>query len=186
MRRFARNHVLAITGILTLVSLTLVVSAVRGFIPTSILPKAPSAVLAVIPPTNAGLSLVAIGTILTGIRAIRAGDIDRHRRLMVTSFGLFALFLGLYLYRVSLVGPTHFAGPAWLETFLYLPVLIIHMGLAILCLPLVYYVLVLAYAYPVERLAETRHPQVGRVAATLWLISFGLGIVVYLLLYVVF
>jgi putative membrane protein len=186
MRRFARDHVLAITGILTLVSLTLVVSAVRGFIPPGLLPRAPGAVLAAIPTVNAALSVAAIGTILGGVRAIRAGDIDRHRRLMLASAALFALFLLLYLYRVSLVGPTHFAGPGWVETYLYLPVLVVHMGLAIICLPLVYYVLVLAYGYPIERLPATRHPQVGRVAAGLWLVSFALGIVVYLLLYVVF
>ena len=31
---------------------------------------------------------------------------------MTTSFGLFALFLALYLYRVAVLGPTEFTGPA--------------------------------------------------------------------------
>jgi putative membrane protein len=92
----------------------------------------------------------------------------------------------LYLYRVSLVGPTHFAGPAWAERYLYLPILVVHMGLAIVCLPLLYYVLLLAYSHPVAELPATNHPRVGRVAAVLWLVSFALGIVVYLLLYVVY
>ena len=72
------------------------------------------------------------------------------------------------------------------EQFVYYPLLGIHVLLAIASVPLVIYVLLLALTYPVRELPDTRHPQVGRVAAALWLISFALGTAVYVMLYVVF
>lgn len=186
METHVRERVPALTAILTLVSLALVVGAVRGYVPAGILPRAPEVVLAAIPTVNAVISAVAIVVILAGLRAIRERNVDRHRRLMLAGFALFVAFLVLYLYRVSLHGPTHFTGPGWVETYLYLPILVVHMGLAIVCLPLLYYVLLLAYSYPVSELSQSSHPRVGGVAAVLWLISFTLGIVVYLLLYVVY
>ena len=186
MQEQVRRRIPSLTAILTAVSLALVVSAVRGYVPDGVLPRAPDPILGAIPAVNAAISLLAIVVILAGVRAIRRRDVSRHRRLMLTAFGLFVTFLVLYLYRVSLAGPTHFAGPGWVETFVYLPILVVHMGLAIVCLPLLYYVLLLAYSYPVAELPRTNHPRVGRVAAVLWLVSCALGIVVYLLLYVLY
>jgi putative membrane protein len=174
------------TALLTVVSLALVFGAVLGVVPSGLLPRAPDAVLAAIPPVNAVISLGAIATITAGWRAIRRGDVQRHARLMSTSFGLFAAFLVLYLYRVALLGPTDFPGPAAVEQFVYLPVLGIHILLAIVCVPLLYYVLLVAATRPTADIYESLHPRIGRVAASLWLVSFSLGIVVYVLLYVVY
>jgi putative membrane protein len=60
------------------------------------------------------------------------------------------------------------------------------MGLAMVSIPLVYYALLLAGTRPVNEIPATKHAKVGRVAASLWLVSFALGIVVYLLLYVLY
>ncbi|PSQ00463.1 DUF420 domain-containing protein [Halobacteriales archaeon QS_4_70_19] len=181
-----RHHVPAVTAVLSVVSLALVFAAALGAVPAGLLPRAPDAVLDAIPPVNAVISLVAIGTIVGGWRAIRRGDARRHARLMVASFALFATFLVLYLYRVALLGPTEFPGPAVVEQFVYLPVLGIHVLLAIVCVPLLYYVLLVAATRPTSEVYGSLHPRVGRVAASLWLVSFSLGIVVYALLYVVY
>jgi len=180
-----REQVPALTGLLTIVSLALVFGAVGGAIPSALLPRAPESVLEAIPTVNAVVSAAAIGTIVAGVRAIRRGDVDRHRQLMVATFALFVTFLVLYLYRVTLVGPTEFAGPAVVETYVYLPLLAIHILLAIVAIPAVYYTLLLAASYPVSELSSTNHPRAGKVAATLWLISFSLGIVVYAMLYLI-
>ncbi|MFC6757860.1 MULTISPECIES: DUF420 domain-containing protein [Haloarcula] len=180
-----REQVPAVTGVLTVVSLALVFGAVGGAIPSALLPRAPDSVLEAIPTVNAVVSAAAIGTIVAGIRAIRRGDVARHRRLMVATFGLFVAFLVLYLYRVTLLGPTDFTGPAVVETYVYFPLLAIHILLAIVAIPAVYYTLLLAASYPVAELSQTNHPRAGKVAATLWLISFSLGIVVYAMLYVI-
>jgi putative membrane protein len=105
---------------------------------------------------------------------------------MGASFALFATFLVLYLYRVSLLGPTDFPGPAAVEQFVYLPLLGVHVLLAIVCVPLLYYVLLVAATRPVSEVYGSLHPRVGRVAASLWLVSFTLGVVVYTMLYVVY
>ena len=105
---------------------------------------------------------------------------------MLGSLGLFVTFLVLYLYRISLDGPAPFPGPVVVYQFGYLPLLAIHVTLAIVCIPLLYYVLLLALTRPVAELPRTNHRRIGRIAASLWLVSFSLGIVVYLLLYVVY
>ncbi|MFB6104374.1 MAG: DUF420 domain-containing protein [Halobacteriaceae archaeon] len=180
------RRVRVIAAGLATVSLALVVATATGAIPASVLPQAPPGVLDAIPHVNAALSLIAIATILYGWAAIRRGAIHRHRAAMGTAFGLFVLFLVLYLYKVAIEGPTQFPGPAVVDAYIYLPILAIHILLAIVCVPLLYYVLLLGITQPVGALGDTDHPRVGRVAAPLWVTSFVLGVVVYALLYLVY
>ena len=184
-RTWAREHVPALTALLSVVSLALVFGAALQLLPVGALPS-PESLLEAIPHVNAVVSLAAIGTILAGVRAIRRGEVRKHRALMVTSFGLFALFLVLYLYRVAVLGPTEFTGPAVVRAYVYLPVLFVHVALAILCVPFVFYALLIAGTRPTAEVYETRHRTAGRVAAGLWLISFTMGLAIYTMLYHVF
>jgi len=185
MQQQVRDHVPELTGLLSAVSLALVFGAVLGAVPEGALPRA-EGLLDLIPHLNAVISLAAIGTILFGVRSIRRGDIDRHRLSMLASTALFAAFLVLYLYRISLEGPTEFAGPDAVRQFFYLPLLAIHILFAIVCVPFVYYALLLGGTHAVSELPSTNHARAGRIAASLWLVSFALGVVVYLLLYQIF
>lgn len=180
-----RDRVRELTVILSVVSLALVFAAVRQLIPEAILPRI-DPLVAVIPHVNAVISVTAILTIVAGVRAIRRRDIETHRRRMLASTGLFALFLLLYLYRVALEGPTEFPGPDSVYLYVYLPILAIHILLAMIAIPVVYYALLLALTRPISELPETSHARVGRAGATLWLISFTLGITVWLMLHVLF
>ena len=182
----ARDHVPALTGLLSAISLALVFGAVLGALPAGTLPRAPAGIVDAIPHVNAVISLVAIGTITTAWRAIRHGNVERHRALMLTSLVLFVAFLALYLYKVALEGPASFPGPETIYQLVYLPILGIHITLAVVCVPLLYYVLLLALTRPIEQLSRTNHRRVGRIAASLWLVSFALGVVVYAMLYVVY
>ncbi|WP_265108005.1 DUF420 domain-containing protein [Halosolutus halophilus] len=187
MEYVPRERVRPLAAVLSVVSLAIVFAAAGGRIPSSTVPTAPEWVLELIPHVNVVISAIAIGTITIGWRAIRRGRVDRHRLAMLTSFGLFVVFLTLYLYRlVATGGPQPFPGPESVYQFVYLPVLAIHIFLAIVCIPLLYYALLLAAAYPIDDLRRTSHARVGRIAASLWLISFSLGIVVYLLLHGVY
>lgn len=185
MQAYARKHVPGLTAVLSVVSLALVFGAVLGYVPDAALPRV-DPLVAVIPHVNVAISATAIATILLGVRAIGRGDVATHRRLMLASAALFAAFLLLYLYRLTLEGTTEFPGPATVRQFVYLPVLAVHVTLAVVAVPLVYYVLLLATTRPVSELPETRHARVGRVAAALWLVSFALGITIWLMLYVLF
>lgn len=180
-----RDHVPAVAAVLSVVSLALVLGTAGGLVPGDSLPRF-DPLLAVIPHLNALLSAVAIAVILVGLRAIRRENVSRHRRSMISGLALFGSFLVLYLYRVAVRGPTHFDGPAWLGTYVYVPILVVHILLAIVCVPLLYYVALLAISRPVSEISATRHPTVGRLTVVLWLVSFGLGIVVYGLLYWVY
>jgi putative membrane protein len=186
LRARARDRVRELAAVLTVVSLLLVFGAVLGAVPRTLLPRTSDAVLAAIPHVNAVVSTVAIVTIVLGVRAIRRGNWRRHRAFMLASVGLFVVFLALYLYKVSLQGPAPFPGPDTVYRFVYLPTLAIHILLAIVCLPLLYYVILLALTRPVSELRGTSHARIGRLAASLWLVSFVLGNVVYAFLYVVY
>lgn len=180
-----RNQVPALTAVLSIVSLGAVFGAVGGVVPDGLLPRNES-LIALIPHLNVVISATAIVTIGAGWRAIRRNNVARHRAFMLASFALFSLFLLLYLYRVSLEGPEPFTGPAAIEQFVYLPMLAIHILLAVCCVPLLFYVLLLAATRPVDALYLTRHRSVGQVAAVLWVVSFALGIGVYVFLYVLY
>ncbi len=185
MQLRARDRVRELTALLSVVSLGLVFSAVGGVVPAGVLPRV-SPLVAAVPHVNAVVSLAAIGTITYGLLSVRRGRVASHRRAMLASLALFVTFLVLYLYRIALEGPTPFPGPEPVYRFVYLPTLGVHILLAIACIPLLYYVVLLALTHNVADIPETPHPRVGRVAATLWLVSFTLGLVVYLLLYVVY
>ena len=185
MQLVTRQRVPLLTAALSIVSLGLVFSAVGGVVPSWLLPRS-QPLIDLIPHLNALISLTAIVTIVGGWRAIRRGEVDTHRRRMLVAFVLFGAFLALYLYRVSLEGPSDFGGPDAVYQFVYLPMLAIHILLAIVCVPLLFYVLLLAVSRPVEDIYRSRHRSVGQVAAVLWLISFTLGVAVYGMLYVVF
>ncbi len=185
MQAYAREHVGGLTAVLSVVSLALVFGAVLGYVPETLLPRF-DPLVAVIPHINVAISATAIVTILAGIRAIRRRDIERHRLLMLASTGLFALFLVLYLYRLTLEGPSEFPGPDVVYRYVYLPVLAVHITFAVVAVPVVYYVLLLATTRPVSALMETPHARVGRVAGTLWLVSFALGITIWFMLHVLF
>lgn len=187
MQQQVRAHVPALTGLLTAVSLALVFGAALGYIPSAFVPESPEWVLTAIPHINVLLSLGAITTISVGWHWIRNGEVEKHRLAMLASLGLFVGFLTLYLYRlISLGGPEPFPGPETVYQFVYLPLLGVHILLAVVCIPLLYYVLLLALSRPVSELRRTAHARIGRVAASLWLISFTLGVVVYLLLHGVY
>lgn len=180
------EHVPAVSGILSVAALALVFAAALQAVPQALLPRAPDAVLHAIPHLNAAVSATAVGAIVVGWRAVRRGDVARHRVAMLATTGLFAAFLVAYLYRVALLGPVEFSGPPLVEGVIYPAILGVHVALAVVCVPLVIYVLLLAVTRPVPELRETHHRTVGRVAAALWLLSFSLGVVVYLMLYVLF
>jgi putative membrane protein len=171
--------------VLSALALGAIFAAVGGLVPGGTLPEYTSLV-SIIPHLNAGLSVIALVTIGLGYRFIRNGDIRRHRAAMVTAFAVFAAFLVLYLYKVAVAGTTQFPGPDAIYSTVYLPVLAIHILLAIICVPLLFYVLSLARLHPVSDIPATDHPRVGRVAVVLWAVSFALGLVVYALLYLVY
>jgi putative membrane protein len=182
VQTLVRDHVGATVTVLTGLSLAVVFGVTLGFVPAGTLPRF-EAVVSIVPHLNAAISVLAIGVIGLGVRQARQERYESHRRTMLVALGLFLAFLGLYLYRVALEGPTHFPGAGLLET-LYTAFLVVHVLLAIASLPLVYLAAVIGLSRPIPAIQGTIHARVGRLAAVLWLVSFAMGLGVYLILYV--
>lgn len=176
---------MVVTVIASVLALGLVFAATLELI-TDILPSAPALVFAAIPHVNAGIALVALTAMTLGYREIRAGRIAQHRRWMLIALAAFATFLLLYLYNVGVTGPHPFPGPDSVYRTVYLPILIIHMVLAVICIPLLFYISILALTRAPGAVAATRHPTVARPTLALWVTTFVLGIAIYAMLYLVY
>jgi putative membrane protein len=154
--------------------------------PPDVLPPLVSRALAVFPHLIAAVNATALICLLAGWRAIRAGSVVAHRRLMLASVMLISAFLILYVARVALGGTKTFPGPSEIRRYVYLPALTVHIALSILSVPPVIYNVLVGMTYPLRDVGKTQHPRVGRIAVTLWSTSLALGLLVYLLLNIVY
>jgi putative membrane protein len=59
---------------------------------------------------NAALNATALVCVLLAYRAIKRGQVDQHKRLMLSAFSISVIFLASYLTRIFLFGDTHFPG----------------------------------------------------------------------------
>lgn len=169
---------LAVVGVIWL--------ATSGRLPPEAVPEVPDRLLEATPHLNAAFVSTALVTLITGYRAARHRRIRRHMASMTATAALFFGFLALYLLRLTNEGLTEFQGPEAVYSYLYLPVLVVHMVLAGVAVPLVVFALYVGVRVPVDSVDDTSHPRVGRLAVPLWGVSFVLGDVVYLLLHHVY
>jgi putative membrane protein len=131
----------------------------------------------VLPPVNATLNGTSAALVLLGWRAIRAGDRERHRVVMLAAFGASVLFLAGYLTRVVLTGTHAFPGGGVLRA-VYLAILASHTLLAAAAAPMVLRTLFLAVR---ERFPD--HRKIARFTLPIWMYVSVTGVAVYVLLY---
>ena len=127
----------------------------------------------VLPVALACLNAVSAGLLLTALAAIRRGDRERHRMLMLVNLGVSALFLVVYVTEISLFGTTRFPGDDWVRT-LFLAILVSHTILAVALVPLVLRTFYLALR---GRFAE--HRRIARVTFPIWFYISVTGVVIY-------
>src|SRR4051794_37420406 len=84
-----------------------------------------------LPALNAGLNASAAILLVWGYTLIRRRQIETHRRVMITAFGVSILFLISYLYYHSQVGTVRFQGTGLIRQ-VYLGILLTHTVLAAL------------------------------------------------------
>jgi putative membrane protein len=128
-------------------------------------------------PLNALLNAASGTLLLLGWRAIKRGEREVHRRLMIGAVSVSAVFLVSYLTRVALTGTHRFPGQGWLRG-LYLLILLSHTLLAVVAAPMALRSLFLGLK---GRFDE--HRRVARFTFPVWLYVSVTGVVVYLLLY---
>ncbi|MFT4880041.1 MAG: putative membrane protein [Salinirussus sp.] len=169
----------AVTAVLSVVGYVLVGSALNGALP--LFPELSRDTVLLFSDLIAVINTLALASILAGVYFIRNREYRKHRAAMLTAFSLITLFLFFYLWKTgggfekSIVAPEA-------VTLAYLAMLGVHILLSVLSVPVVLYAVILGLTHSVEELKETRHAQVGRVAASAWAVSLFLGIVTYLLL----
>jgi len=134
-----------------------------------------------LPHLIAAINLVTVILLQLGYLSVKSRRITAHAVFMGSSFILIAAFLVLYVVKVATLGPEQYKGPELIRFFVYLPALIIHLGLSIASVPLVFYN---ALTGVVTRRAagKTRHTRVGRLTYPAWTLSLILGLLVYLML----
>ncbi len=172
----------------TSIVLTIVAYGVLSFV---MLRERPGAVqsdfvnqlLAFLPHAIAFVNALALVLLASGWWFIRNGFIKLHRIVMPSALGLIFLFLVMYLTRIYLGGVKEFPGPQSVYLYVYLPILIVHLTLSIICIQPVLYVASIGLTHRIEHIPRTKHKIIGRIAVPMWILSLILGLLVYILLY---
>jgi putative membrane protein len=81
------------------------------------------------------LNAVSAVLLVTALVAIRHGNRERHRNLMVTNLGVSIVFLVCYVTQIAMVGHKRFPGDDWVRT-ICLSILVSHTILAVSLVPL--------------------------------------------------
>jgi uncharacterized membrane protein YozB (DUF420 family) len=133
----------------------------------------------ILPPINASLNAAATVLLVIGRRLARRGEVERHRVVMTTAFGVSSLFLLLYVtHKVSRnFENTTFNVEGWAKTA-YLVLLGSHVLLA-MTVPFL--------AIGLIRLGlrddRERHRRLARIGWPIWMYVSLTGVLIYLLLY---
>ena len=131
------------------------------------------------PEINATLNAIASACLFAGWWAIRRGQRERHRALMVAAFAASAVFLVTYVVSKIVKGGAHtpFAGEgAWRA--IYYAMLISHVLLAMVILPFILRTIFLAAK---QRFEE--HRRLARWVFPAWAYVSVTGVLVYFFLY---
>lgn len=184
---YARAHPVRVTAILSAIGYAVVIGSFADIVPV---PKLEYGTVLLFGDLIAVINTFALLSLLAGWWFIQSGNVEKHRAAMVSAFGLILLFLVLYVWKQAGGFTKEFAVSqgqflaeyATLVTGAYLGMLAVHILLSVVAVPLVIYAIVLGLTHSPTELADSRHPQVGRIAVLVWSISLGLGILTYLLL----
>lgn len=131
-----------------------------------------------LPAVNASLNALATVLLIYGYTLIRAGKREQHKRVMLSAFGVSAIFLVCYLVYHFEVGSVPYQGQGWMRT-VYFTILISHVILAATVPVLT--ILTLWRAFQ-ERF--DKHKRVARITFPIWLYVSITGVLVYFMLYV--
>lgn len=187
VRRRTRTHPRVVTVVLSVVGYAVVIGSFLDLVP---FPDLSQGTALLFGDMIAVINSVALLALLAGWRFIRRGQVERHRRSMLSAFALIVCFLVLYIWKQAggftkelVVSQGQFlAAYAPAISTIYLGMLAVHVLLSIVAVPVVLHAVVLGLTHTPEELANTVHPTVGRVAVASWATSLALGIVTYLML----
>jgi putative membrane protein len=126
---------------------------------------------------DAALNALAFVLIVAGLVAIHRGNVELHKKLMLSAVGVSALFLVSYLTYHLNAEAVHFQKQGWIRP-VYFTLLISHIVLAAVQVPLIVGTVWLGLK---DR--RTQHRRWAKVTTPIWLYVSVTGVVVYWLLY---
>lgn len=174
-----RSHPVAITGLLTAIGYVLVIGTFTGHVDPY--PDLSASTVDLLTHAIAVINTGALTALVAGVYYIKNDEYDKHRLAMLLAFALILLFLVVYLFRVGGGFEKAIIAPD-LATAIYLVMLVIHIVLSVVSVPVVLYAVLLGLTHSYSELKDTRKAQVGRIAASAWILSLFLGIVTYVML----
>lgn len=126
---------------------------------------------------DASLNGLAFVLICAGLVAIKRGKVELHKKLMLSAVAVSAVFLACYLTYHFTTPPVKFVHEGWIN-WVYYPLLISHIVLAVVQVPLI---LRTVYLGLQDRRAQ--HKKWAKVTTPIWLYVSITGVVVYFMLY---
>jgi uncharacterized membrane protein YozB (DUF420 family) len=133
-----------------------------------------------LPAVNASLNALSAVFLLFGFRFIRRKNVPAHRLCMLAAVVTSTLFLVCYVTYHAKVGGTVFKDPPWFR-WIYIPLLISHVVLAMAIVPMV--IITLSRAL---RQRFDKHKRIARWTWPLWMYVSVTGVLIYFLLYHIF
>ena len=131
----------------------------------------------VLPHVNATLNALAFVLIVAALVAVKRGNVELHKKLILGATAVSALFLASYVVYHLSAPPVRFQGEGWVRP-VYFFILVTHIVLAAVQVPLILRTLWLGYKDRREQ-----HRKWAKVTAPIWLYVSVTGVVVYLFLY---
>jgi putative membrane protein len=129
---------------------------------------------------NASLNGLSGVLLASGYAAIRARQIQAHKRFMISAFVVSCVFLVSYLIYHYRVGHVVFQGQGWVRPF-YFALLISHTILAIVIVPMILVTLRRAWLQKFDK-----HKIIARWTLPLWFYVCVTGVIVYLMVYQIY
>jgi putative membrane protein len=129
-----------------------------------------------LPMLNAFLNGTTSILLVAGFIAIKNGNKEVHKKIMLTALVLSVLFLLSYVTYHSLTESTEFGGEGATKT-IYLIILLTHILLAIAIVPLV----LISFSRALSEKFD-KHKKIARITLPLWLYVTVTGVVVYLMI----
>ncbi|MEZ6038566.1 MAG: DUF420 domain-containing protein [Planctomycetota bacterium] len=126
---------------------------------------------------DASLNAVAFLLICAGLVAVKRGNIELHKKLMLAAVGVSAVFLGCYVVYHLNAPAVKFQGEGAIH-WVYFPLLISHIVLAAVQVPLILRTLWLGLK---DRRAQ--HKKWAKVTTPIWLYVSITGVIVWWMLY---
>ncbi len=132
-------------------------------------------ILSVLPHLNASLNAISLILISLAFLAVKSGNKEKHKKLMISALSVSAVFLVSYLYYHANIGHTPFKGEGGIRP-VYFTILFTHIGFAALALVLIILTVLRAFLQKFDQ-----HKKIARFTFPVWVFVCVSGIVVYVM-----